>query len=61
MRAVQTILLAGAATLLIATGNATPITCQVNGRQYVVLYATGGRKRGDPSGGVYVAFSLRKE
>jgi len=48
-------------TMLPLAGNATPITYQVNGRQYVVIYATGGRKRGDPSGGVYVAFSLRKE
>jgi quinoprotein glucose dehydrogenase len=40
------------------SGNATPITYEVGGRQYVVIYATGGRKRGDPSGGVYVAFSL---
>jgi len=48
-------------TTLPLAGNATPITYQVNGRQYVVIYATGGRKRGDPSGGIYVAFSLRKE
>ena len=24
----------------------------------LVIYATGGRKRGEPSGGIYVAFSL---
>ena len=48
-------------TTLPLAGNATPITYQVNGRQYVVIYATGGRKRGDPSGGIYIAFSLRKE
>jgi len=31
----------------------------MNGRQYVVIYATGGKgKRGDPSGGIYVAFAL---
>ena len=45
-------------TTLPLAGNATPITYEVNGRQYVVIYATGGRKRGEPSGGIYVAFSL---
>jgi quinoprotein glucose dehydrogenase len=45
------------ATLPMA-GNATPITYEVGGRQYVVIYATGGRRRGDPSGGTYVAFAL---
>lgn len=45
-------------TTLPLAGNATPITYEIAGRQYVVIYATGGRKRGDPSGGIYVAFSL---
>ena len=45
-------------TTLPLAGNATPITYQVGGRQYVLIYATGGRKRGEPSGGIYVAFSL---
>ncbi len=48
-------------TTLPLAGNATPITYQVSGRQYVVIYATGGRKRGDPSGGIYVAFSLPEQ
>ena len=41
------------------SGNATPITYELNGTQYVVIYATGGKagKRG-PSGGVYVAYAL---
>ncbi len=41
------------------SGNATPITYELGGKQYVVIYATGG-KSGKPStsGGVYVAFTL---
>ena len=40
-------------------GNATPITYEVNGKQYVVIYATGGKAgRGAPSGGIYVAYAL---
>jgi quinoprotein glucose dehydrogenase len=45
-------------TTLPMAGNATPITYEVGGRQYVVIYATGGRRREDPSGGIYVAFAL---
>jgi quinoprotein glucose dehydrogenase len=44
-------------TLLPAGGNATPCTYEVNGRQYVVI-AAGGGKSGSPSGGSYVAFAL---
>jgi quinoprotein glucose dehydrogenase len=41
------------------SGNATPITYQLAGRQYVVIYATGGKApRGGPTGGAYVAFAL---
>jgi quinoprotein glucose dehydrogenase len=41
------------------SANATPITYSVAGRQYVVIYASGGKdKRGSPTGGVYVAFAL---
>jgi quinoprotein glucose dehydrogenase len=39
------------------SGNATPITYELGGRQYVVIYATGG-KSGGVSGGIYVAFAL---
>ena len=40
-------------------GNATPITYEVGGRQYVIIYATGGKsRRPDLTGGVYVAFAL---
>jgi len=46
------------ATLPMA-GNATPATYEVSGRQFVVIFATGGKGRpGEPKGGVYVAFSL---
>ena len=47
-------------TTLPAAGNATPATYEVNGRQYVVI-AAGGGKSGAPSGGSYVAFALPKE
>jgi quinoprotein glucose dehydrogenase len=39
------------------SGVATPATYMVNGKQYVVIAAGGGRD-GKPSGGVYVAFAL---
>ncbi len=46
-------------TTLPFAGNATPITYEIGGRQYVVIYATGGKSgRGGPSGGTYVAFAL---
>ena len=44
-------------TTLPASGNATPATYMVNGRQYIVI-ACGGGKNGAPSGGTYVAFAL---
>jgi quinoprotein glucose dehydrogenase len=40
------------------TGNAPPATYQVNGRQFVVIPATGGNKLGTPYGDAYVAFAL---
>ncbi len=45
-------------TVLPFAGNATPATYEVGGRQYVVIFATGGKGRDVPSGGVYVAFAL---
>ncbi len=39
-------------------GHATPATYSVNGRQYVVIAAGGGRDFVGNSGGVYVAFAL---
>jgi quinoprotein glucose dehydrogenase len=40
-----------------AAGNATPAIYEVDGKEYVVI-AAGGGKWGAPSGGSYVAFSL---
>jgi quinoprotein glucose dehydrogenase len=46
-------------TTLPYAGNATPATYEVDGRQYVVINATGGKgKPGDPAGGAYIAFAL---
>ncbi len=39
-------------------GYAPPATYEVNGRQYVVIAATGGGKLGGPLGDAYVAFAL---
>jgi quinoprotein glucose dehydrogenase len=46
-------------TTLPFSGNATPITYEIDGRQYVVIAAGGGKDVKSPSGGVYVAFTLR--
>jgi quinoprotein glucose dehydrogenase len=46
-------------TTLPFSGNATPITYEVNGKQYVVIAAGGGKDVRSPSGGVYVAFALK--
>jgi glucose dehydrogenase len=43
--------------VLPAAGNATPVTYEVNGRQFVVIAAGGGKSK-DPSGASYVAFAL---
>jgi len=45
-------------TTLPFAGNATPATYAINGRQYVVIAAGGGKDLKSPSGGVYVAFAL---
>ena len=39
-------------------GNAPPATYEINGRQFVVIAATGGNKLGTPYGDAYVAFAL---
>ncbi|MBA3441754.1 MAG: PQQ-binding-like beta-propeller repeat protein [Pyrinomonadaceae bacterium] len=46
-------------TVLPTAGNATPATYEVEGRQFVVIGAGGGK--GAPPGGSYVAFALRKD
>jgi quinoprotein glucose dehydrogenase len=48
-------------TTLPFAGNATPATYAVNGQQYVVIAAGGGKDPKSPSGGVYVAFALPKK
>ncbi|HET8923984.1 MAG TPA: PQQ-binding-like beta-propeller repeat protein [Candidatus Acidoferrum sp.] len=45
-------------TILPFAGNATPATYEVNGRQFVVIAAGGGKDLKVKSGGVYVAFAL---
>jgi quinoprotein glucose dehydrogenase len=47
-------------TTLPFAGNATPATYDVNGRQFVVIAAGGGKDLKSKSGGVYVAFALKK-
>jgi quinoprotein glucose dehydrogenase len=47
-------------TTLPFAGNATPATYAVDGRQFVVIAAGGGKDLKSKSGGVYVAFALRK-
>jgi quinoprotein glucose dehydrogenase len=48
-------------TTLPFPGNATPATYEVNGRQFVVIAAGGGKDPKSASGGVYVAFALPQE
>ena len=43
------------------SGTATPATYEVDGRQFVVIAAGGGRDPRFPSGGVYVAFALPQQ
>jgi quinoprotein glucose dehydrogenase len=47
-------------SLMVNSGNATPITYEVNGKQYVVIAAFGGYAgtRAAPPGGAFVAFAL---
>ncbi|MGB8030405.1 MAG: hypothetical protein WCF30_12175 [Terracidiphilus sp.] len=45
-------------TVLPFAGIATPSTYMVDGRQYVVIAASGGRDPKGPVGGQYVAFAL---
>jgi quinoprotein glucose dehydrogenase len=42
-------------------GNATPVTYSIDGRQYVVIAAGGGKDPKSGSGGAYVAFALPRE
>ena len=47
-------------TTLPFAANATPITYEIDGRQYVAVAAGGGRDFRSKSGGLYVAFALPK-
>ncbi len=47
-------------TTLPAAGNATPAVYEVDGRQFIVI-AAGGGKWTAPSGGQYVAFALPRK
>jgi glucose dehydrogenase len=47
-------------TTLPFSGNATPATYEVHGRQFVVIAAGGGKDLKSKSGGVYLAFALRE-
>ncbi|HET7808945.1 MAG TPA: PQQ-binding-like beta-propeller repeat protein [Steroidobacteraceae bacterium] len=40
------------------SADATPITYRIDGRQYVAIYASGGKERNGPAGGVYLSFAL---
>jgi quinoprotein glucose dehydrogenase len=48
-------------TTLPFAGNATPAAYEVNGRQYVVIAAGGGKDPKSASGGVYVTFALPRQ
>ena len=45
-------------TTLPFSADATPITYMVDGRQYVTIFASGGKERGGSGGGVYLAWAL---
>ena len=46
-------------TTLPFAGNATPATYEVNGKQFVVVHATGGKARkSEPQGSKFIAFAL---
>jgi len=47
-------------TTLPYSANTTPATYDVNGRQFVVIAAGGGKDPKSKSGGIYVAFTLKK-
>ena len=48
-------------TTLPFSGNATPITYELNGKQFVVIAAGGGKDPKSASGGVYVGFGLKSK
>jgi len=40
------------------SADATPVTYQAGGRQYVAIFASGGKERGGSAGGVYLSYAL---
>jgi quinoprotein glucose dehydrogenase len=48
-------------TTLPFSANATPATYEVNGRQFIVIAAGGGKDPKSPSGGIYVSFALPQD
>jgi quinoprotein glucose dehydrogenase len=40
------------------SADATPITYQVDGRQFVAIFASGGKERSGSGGGVYLGWAL---
>jgi quinoprotein glucose dehydrogenase len=42
------------------SADATPMTYQYRGRQYIVIFASGGKERAGSTRGIYVAFALTK-
>ena len=45
-------------TVLPSSGNSTPATYEVNGKQFVLIEAAGGKARSGGTAAVYVAFAL---
>jgi quinoprotein glucose dehydrogenase len=45
-------------TALPYSADATPITYQIDGRQYVAIFASGGKERTGSGGGVYLSYAL---
>jgi quinoprotein glucose dehydrogenase len=45
-------------TALPHSADATPITYRIDGRQYVAIFASGGKERSGSAGGVYLAWAL---
>jgi quinoprotein glucose dehydrogenase len=46
-------------TVMPWSADATPITYQVDGRQFVTVFASGGKERGGSGGSVYLSYALR--
>jgi quinoprotein glucose dehydrogenase len=40
------------------SADATPITYRVDGRQFIAIFASGGKERGGSQGGVYLSYAL---